>query len=504
MDKNDAVVKAERFLRPSPSRGPEENGQRTRTERTLRRVALALSALLIAATACGGGENKAGGSIDSGPTVLTFANITSGIQPQVSAFADAVERLSEGSIDIEFEDDWRGGVPESVTIEDVRNREVDMAWVGARAFDDFNALLAPLLVDSYEVEGEVFAAGIPARMMHGFGEPGLVGIVMLPGPMHKVLGVDHPFVRPSDFEGQVVGSHDSDLARATMQALGAIPRPVVAQQALDGLDGLQNQLASIQGNRYYEAGADFVTANLNLWPRPLVVFMNAEAFGELPDEQQAILHEAGENTVDAALEASRAEDAGAGPILCGAGMTVVEATESDLARMRAALDPVYDELESDPQTKAYLDEIRALKEKIAAPAESFACKENGGSPGPASRTATPIDGVYETSFTRDDLANSPLLYDPGEINDENWGDWSWEFDRGEYILTQENAVTPLNSEVGTYKVEGDVITLYRPHDEGLTFACRWSLFRNTLTIDRDDSIGICPTHFLVKPWNRQP
>jgi TRAP-type C4-dicarboxylate transport system substrate-binding protein len=75
--------------------------------------------------------------------VLTFANITSGTQPQVSAFADEVERLSGGAIDNEFKDNWRGGVLESVTIEDVRAGEVDMAWVGARAFDDFRALLAP-------------------------------------------------------------------------------------------------------------------------------------------------------------------------------------------------------------------------------------------------------------------------------------------------------------------------------------------------------------------------
>jgi TRAP-type transport system periplasmic protein len=501
MEGNEVVVNDTRFPLSRKSGG---NGQITFINRALRPAALVLATLLLTASACGGGENKAGGSTDSEPTVLSFANITSGIQPQVSAFADEVERLSDGTIEIEFKDDWRGGVPESVTIDDVKKGEVDMAWVGARAFDDFNGLLAPLLVDSYELEGEVFAAGIPARMMDGFDGPGLVGIVTLPGPMRKVLGVDHPFVRPSDFEGQVVGSDDAPLAEATIRALGATPEPVVPQQALDGLDGLQNQLGSIQGNRYYEAGADFVTANLNLWPRPLVVFMNAEAFGELTDEQQEVLRTAGENTVDAALEASRAEDAEAGPSLCGAGMTVVEATESDFERMRAALDPVYDELESDPQTKAYLDEIRALKDEIAAPAESFACKEAGGSSGRTSRKPTPIDGMYEMSFTRQELADSPLQYDEGEISDENWGDWTWKFDRGEYILTQENAVTPLNSEVGTYKVEGDVITLYRPHDEGVTFACRWSLFRNSLTIERDDSLGICPTHFLLKPWIRQP
>jgi TRAP-type C4-dicarboxylate transport system substrate-binding protein len=308
--------------------------------------------------------------------VLTFANITSGTQPQVSAFTDEVERLSGGTIEIEVKDNWRGGVLESVTIEDVRAGEVDMAWVGARAFDDFRALLAPLLVDSYDLEEKVFAAGIPARMMGGFDELGLVSIAVLPGPMRKMLGVDHPFVKPSDFEGQVVGSDATPLAEATMRALGATPEPAVPSQALDGLDGLQNHLASIQGNGYYEV-AEFVTANLNLWPRPLMIFIGTEAFDALTPSQQGVLRTAGQNTIPSALEASRAEDAEAGPSLCGAGMTVVEASESDLAEVRATLEPVYAELERDPQTKAFIDEIRALKDDVAEPAESFTCEAEG-------------------------------------------------------------------------------------------------------------------------------
>ena len=45
-----------------------------------------------------------------------------------------------------------------------------MAWVGARAFDRlgiaaFQPLLAPLLVDSHDLQDAVFHAGIPQRML---------------------------------------------------------------------------------------------------------------------------------------------------------------------------------------------------------------------------------------------------------------------------------------------------------------------------------------------------
>ena len=39
--------------------------------------------------------------------------------------------------------------------------EVDMAFVGARAFPRFDALLAPFLVDNYELQQAVFDASIP-------------------------------------------------------------------------------------------------------------------------------------------------------------------------------------------------------------------------------------------------------------------------------------------------------------------------------------------------------
>ena len=54
------------------------------------------------------------------------------------------------------------------TLEDVKTGKVDMAWVGARAFDtvgvtSFQALVAPLLIDSYDLEAKVFNEGCLSR-----------------------------------------------------------------------------------------------------------------------------------------------------------------------------------------------------------------------------------------------------------------------------------------------------------------------------------------------------
>ena len=101
-----------------------------------------------------------------------------------------------------------------------------MAWVGARVFDrldvtSFQALLAPLLVDSYDLEGQVFESGIPDQMLEGVEELGVVGIGVLPGPIRRLLGLSHPFLQPSDFEGQVIGGAENELSVRTFQAFGA-------------------------------------------------------------------------------------------------------------------------------------------------------------------------------------------------------------------------------------------------------------------------------------------
>ena len=188
--------------------------------------AAALGIAATALTACGGSDgDKAGGVDKANPHVLTMA-APSGGKDQMTVFADEVRRLSDGTLEIAFKEKWRLGEPlyEAGTLRDVKAGKVDMAWVGARAFDtvevkSFQALLAPLLVDSYDLEARVFEEGIPNEMLEAVEELDLVGIGVLPGPMRKVLGVSRPFVAPADFAGQVVGIQDSAVAKQTLDAV---------------------------------------------------------------------------------------------------------------------------------------------------------------------------------------------------------------------------------------------------------------------------------------------
>jgi TRAP-type transport system periplasmic protein len=346
-----------------------------------------LTLATLAALAAGTGGcttvDRAGGDAADPVTTLTFAQPNDEPPAQLMAWADEVEQTSGGSLKIEFENEWRSQQTgyEAGAVADVEAGKVDLAWVGARVFDrvgvtDFQALLAPMLVDSHELQAAVFEEGIPAEMLAGVQEAGVTGVGVLPGPMRKVLGVDQPFLEPGDFQGAVVGMQDSALTQAAMGTLGATTKTEPSGARLDGLDAYEQQLASINGNGYVSQ-ARYVTGNLDLWPRPLVLIANSDTYAALSDEQQAVLSGASDNAVLPALDASRAEDDEAAVQLCRQGMLMVEATEDQLNALATAWQSVYDELATDPDTAGWLDRIRALKESVGAEPHTAECSPDG-------------------------------------------------------------------------------------------------------------------------------
>jgi TRAP-type C4-dicarboxylate transport system substrate-binding protein len=478
-------------------------------------VAAILTTVAFALAACSGSSNdKAGGADKSRPRTLTMT-IPSGASAQVTAFAEELVRLSKGKLKVEFEEFWRLGEAdyETATLDDVKSGKIEMASVGARAFDavgvtSFQALVAPLLIDSYDLEARIFEEGLPDGMLKGIEQLDLVGIGVLPGPMRKLLGVSQPFVRPGDFVGRVVGLQSSAVAEKSLRALGATPRAVPAKASLDGLDAYEQQLSSIDGNRY-DSTAKYVTANVNLWPRPLVIVMGTKAFESLPPEQQSALRDAAHAAIAESLRASRAEDDEAAAILCRRGMTFAIASETDLAEIRNALQPVYAELTADPKTKSGIDAITSLKGEVAASAEAPSCSPNespaGASPVKANRT--PIDGVYEFTTTADELlaAGSDNTYV------ENYGAYRWVLDHGRFEMTQENGASDRWTK-GTYVVLDDVVEFTVEEFGGIApngasekpgevFTYTWSLYRDQLTL-RAVKGKISAENFLAKPWKR--
>jgi TRAP-type C4-dicarboxylate transport system substrate-binding protein len=433
------------------------------------------------------GGDKAGGAEEPEPVVLTFASFTEPEPQQLRVFADEVARRSAGTMQIKFRWPWRPGDPnaERGTIEDVKAGKVDMAWVGARVFDtldvtSFQALLAPLLVDSYDLEERVFESGIPTSMLEDVEELGVVGLGVLPGPIQRLLGINHPFLEPSSFEGQVVGGLENELSVRTFEALGARLEALHAGGSLDGLDATVQQLGSIWDNRYYR-DAKYVAANVNLWPRPLVIFAGDEFFESLTPEQQAVLRDAATAAVPGALAASRAEDDEARSDLCRRSLTFALASASDLEALHRALEPVYADLLVDPDTEAHIDAITNLKTEIAASAETPSC---ASAEAPATGSLIP-DGTYETRVTEADYRKAGVSEQVGA----NPGVFRMILEAGEwtFIGPIRDGESSDDGEKGTYTVFRDQLEVRVAED--VTITARWSRDGKALTFTDIDCCG---------------
>ncbi len=495
---------------------------------TVRRF-LAGAALLLFAVGlagCGGstaeddqsadGANKAGAKPAQEKVVLTLASQISGTPPaQIQAFADEVARRSNGAIRIRVVGDWQRGNPhgEAATIEDVRAGKADLAWVGARVFDtvgvrDFQALVAPFLVDSQALQQRVFEAGVPARMLAGLDGLDLTGLAVLPGPMRTMLGVTQPFTTAADFEGRTIGIQDSDVARQTFAALGAKAEPLPGQASIDAVDGYEQQLGSIFGNGY-QAQADSVTPNLVFWPRPLVLFTTTSRFQQLTSEQQDILRAAAQAAVQPSFEAARTDDSEGARNLCDAGGKMVEARPADLAELRRRMEPVYAALSEDATTKAYLQEIQALKQQVPTAAAGPVCQpkadaeqvadatEEEATTG-AAESSTVLDGRYTLKVSRDAWIDAVALN--GADVPADLGDFTLTLQvaDGRFRLDEEPDGWSL---IGDARTSGDVMEIDTGATEGEPWKLHWSRYRETLRFEADQGMFV-PYWFTVGDWQR--
>jgi TRAP-type C4-dicarboxylate transport system substrate-binding protein len=414
-----------------------------------------LAAMAVVAAGCQSSSDKAGGSAPAPRIVLRLASATDFPQAPVLAWIASVERRSRGSIRIELRQSWRRGDPrgEEHTLIDLRRDRVDLAWVGARVFDrvgvrSFTPLLAPFLVDSYTLEARVFADPLVRRAFARARLRGIVLLGVLPGPMRRLAGFAHPFTQPSDFRDQVVGLGDSALATATLRSLGAIPRPIAGGVPVSGIDGLEQQLSSLAGNGF-DRSARYVTANVDLWPRPLVIAAGAKALERLTPAERSLLREAMSEVSPTAMRQAVAEDFAATSAICRSPMRQATASAVQLELLRTTVSPIYRALATDPETRALMARIEALKRAAGAPpATMLPCAALVGER--ASDRETPVDGRYELSIRASDLPAAVRL-------PEQYGRWQIVLDRGHFRLTQGSDGANWTAD-GSVRVSGDKMT----------------------------------------------
>jgi TRAP-type C4-dicarboxylate transport system substrate-binding protein len=464
-------------------------------------------ALAAVVAGCGGsGGDKAGGREETlekpvapvgKPVTLTLVTVDVAQSGWVSEFAAAAARLSGGAIRIEI----RGGGYAIVDyerrlVERVRAGEADLASVGARAWDrmdatSFRALVAPSLVDTLELQRRVLESPLVERMLAGVEPLDLVGLAILPGPLRRPLGLSRQLLGPQDYAGATIGIRYGGVARDTITALGATAKGYRIG-SLAGLDGAELDLWTIAGVGYDAPGAT-LTANVVLWPRPETIVISRAAFDRLSPAQQEVLRRAGREAVGPVAARVEREQAESLEVVCGRGtLTLATASPSELAALRVAVQPVYDELERDPETKGLIAEIRKLRTGEAAQGDAGRC--------PSARApSSALEGVWEASVTPTEIrahggskAEAATFAGAGRLELRD-GRWTFRNDR--------------TTVMGTYRVAGDVVALTmrtctaNPCDPGMVTEYGWSVYRDELTLTTRPGELYWP-RLVAKPTHR--
>jgi TRAP-type C4-dicarboxylate transport system substrate-binding protein len=458
----------------------------------------------------GSGSDKAGGKPGLKVVVLTLANPLGG-SLELDAFVGEVGRLSGGAIRIDVKSGWRSGQVafENGLIGDVRAGKADLGVAGSRAWDSvgvtsLRALTAPLLIDSYALQELVLRSPLIPQMLKGLAPLGLVGLGVLPGPLRHPFGVARPLLGPSDYAGLRIGLQQSRVGSATLRALGATPVWFAAGGSIAGFGGVEQHISNIQGYQYDRVGR-YLTANVVLWPRPLVVFANSSALAKLTLAQQRILRQA---VVDADPAETRfvvGNERDDTASLCRSHrLRFLTATGADLVALRRAVQPVYDQLERDTRTRQQIGQIESMGRAVA-PEAAPSCAQAT----PLAAKAGPLDGVYRFTSTIGDLRAAGAV--AGDLVPENYGDWTIALKAGRFAFAQDDPQA-CTWAYGTLKVHGDTVELSVTDGGGIApdgaasnpgelYTYKWSLYRDELTLSPVAG-AVSPPPTRAKPWHR--
>jgi TRAP-type C4-dicarboxylate transport system substrate-binding protein len=501
------------------------NLNQSRPLRRLLSVAAVAVALSVAACSAPGGT-KAGGA--SEPAVLRIAT-TYGGPKYISYLEDRVSQLSGGNVRIDVVYQGEDFAPDSERriVHGVAAGAFDLGLVGTRIFDtlgvrSFQALTAPMLIDSYPLEQAVIGSGIPRQMMADLGRVRVTGLAVLASGLRKPIAVTRPLLSPRDWSGITFATFMSDGQQEAIRALGArvsnlFGDPLDAALRRGKIQAFEKSLLIVSINQM-QTIAPYVTANINLWPQTLAVIASPGRLARLTPQQRGWLQQAADDA--AARSTGMADtDQRLTKTLCASGARFANASPADIAGLRTAFAPVYASLEHDPQTRTFIGQIRQLKQRTppgpalvippgctgAAPAATPAPSPVSTSTGHAGGAATALAGTWTVSYTRAEFFAAGA--GPDEDNPGNWGHFTLRFAQGRWWETGPLGTNSSESS-GTYVVSGYKVTFYR-HDHAYPGSdtevwgpYTWSIYRDMLTFKKAWPGGgdQGPTGLVVKPW----
>jgi TRAP-type C4-dicarboxylate transport system substrate-binding protein len=304
--------------------------------------------------------------------VLSLAHIDgdSSGDPAIDWFTSEVAKVSNGKLQIKTKWECCGDATSTETnlVSGVKSGKFDLGWVGTRVFADLGihsaeALTAPMMIDSYALEGAVVQSAAGKDALAGLTGAGITPLALEPGLLRRPIVSRAPLIALGDWQGITFDVFPSKASATAIQALGAKPVQLGFAQRDDGIAngsirGLENSIVFEENEK--SVASPFITTNVVLWPRISALIANPKVLRGLTNEQREWLREASSAVEKRTPDLAKADTAAVAALCQGAGR-FAELTPDQLAEVRGAFATVYSQIGADKASAKLIDALGVMK-----------------------------------------------------------------------------------------------------------------------------------------------
>lgn len=330
--------------------------------------------LLLGITACGGGgagteaggEAGAQGSCGDGQNTIKIANYFAEDHSQNVALRERFKPLVEENTDltVEIYPNNELGAEEQFT-NAVRGGTVEMAVAGMglqTSAPKLGVAEWPFLFEDYDHAQNALNGELGDSLAEEFETLGVQHLGWTANGFRN-FSSNQPIASMEDFEGFRVRLPDLPLYISMGEALGASVYPMPISEVFTALeqgvvDGQDNPYATLRASGWYEVQSHVLESRHMFSPNAYL--MNADFWQCLPEEDQAAIESAAEESSNYQWELSRESVEEDKQFLQEEGLEIITPDASFRENMVQAMEPVYEELNAQYDwTQEYRDMAQA-------------------------------------------------------------------------------------------------------------------------------------------------
>jgi tripartite ATP-independent transporter DctP family solute receptor len=215
--------------------------------------------------------------------------------------------------------------------------------VGIKGLENFGLINLPFVINKGAEADALLDGAFGQSLLAKLPEQGLIGLGFWENGFRHVTNNRHPIAKAEDIAGLKLRVIQNPLFIETFNTLGASSQPMPFPEVYTALeqgvvDGQENPLATILASKFYEVQEYTTLTNhiYSVW----ALLMSKKFWDRLTPDEQQVLTEAGKEATAFERETIRAFDASALAEIKANGMEVTELPPEEMAKLRAATEPV--------------------------------------------------------------------------------------------------------------------------------------------------------------------